>query len=460
MISVPNANEILNILSGSGARFFEIFAEHSVRRQGLIDTNKIENLYIGVDTGVGLRIIKGQRTAYAYINSFDIHLLRHVAKQLTAAFKDKNPKADANFRFLSDRVHGTSKDMSTKYDVDKKIDILQRLDNAARSYSRLINQVAARYDDCEQRVWIANSEGLAAEDVRNRSRYTIDVMAQKYGATQTGHESSATTDPWEDLKQQDVDKLSRAAAGRAVKMINAKPAPAGKMMVVLSGKAGGTMIHEACGHSLEADFVYKKTSSFAECLNQQVASPLITVVDDGCLTRQFGSMTIDDEGTGTRKNILIQNGILETFMTDRLYAYLLGLPLSGNARRESYRNKPVPRMTNTYIAPGASRPEDIIASVEQGLFVIKMQGGQVNPVSGDFVFEITEGYLIKNGLIKEAVRGAILSGNGPQVLHKIDMVAGDLSFRDGMCGKEDEVPVGHGQPTIRIPEILIGGHAL
>jgi TldD protein len=460
MIDDSTACELLGILSASDARFFEIFAEHSVRTEGLLDSQKIGNMCIGLDAGVGLRLIKGQRTAYAYINSFDRHLLRNCAKQLADAFKGKKPYRDFNLNYSSaDIDRSNTKALHRENDVDNISNVLHSLDRAARSSSGLIKQVTARYAGVEQQIFIANSDGVAVEDVRTRSRHDINVIAQISGNTQTGYESAAATVDRGHLRQTNLSNLARTAARRAVDMLSAKPAPAGKMMVVLSGKAGGTMIHEACGHGLEADFIHRGVSCFADRLNQQVASPLITVVDDGSLAHRYGFMNVDDEGTKTRKNVLIAGGILKTFMTDRLHASLLDIPLTGNARRESYRNKPVPRMTNTYIGPGHSKLADIITSVEQGLLVVKIEGGQVNPVNGDFVFKITEGYLLKKGRIQEAVRGAILSGNGPEVLRTIDMVANDLSFMPGLCGKEDEVPVGHGQPTIRIPDLLVGGQS-
>jgi TldD protein len=240
-------------------------------------------------------------------------------------------------------------------------------------------------------------------------------------------------------------------------MLEAPHAPAGKMMVVLSSEAGGTLIHEACGHALEADFIMKGTSIFGGKVGQKVASSLVTVIDGASMPGRFGSYLFDDEGTASQETKLIENGILKAFMSDRFTANQLGIPASGNGRRESFRTKPVPRMTNTIIASGKSDPEQIINSIKNGLLVKRMGGGEVNVTNGDFVFEVSEGYLIENGKIKYPVRGAILTGNGPKVLEIIDMVGTDLGWQTGVCGKYDHVPVADAQPTIRIPELIVGG---
>jgi TldD protein len=240
-------------------------------------------------------------------------------------------------------------------------------------------------------------------------------------------------------------------------MLDAPHAPAGRMPVVLQAEAGGTMIHEACGHALEADFVLKGISIFANRFDQKVASSKITVIDDKTLPNKFGSYNFDDEATPAQKTVLIDKGILKSFMTDIYTSRLLNLPLTSNGRRQSFKSRPVPRMSNTFIAPGEDDPEAIIGSIDYGLLVKKMGGGEVNVVTGDFVFEVTEGYLIEKGKVKNPVRGAILTGNGPKILEIIDMVGTDLKFQTGICGKYDHVPVSDGQPTLRIPEIVVGG---
>jgi TldD protein len=274
---------------------------------------------------------------------------------------------------------------------------------------------------------------------------------------QTGYEAPGGSCGFELLDEYPPEEMARLAAERALLMLTAKHAPAGKMQVVLAAEAGGTLIHEACGHAFEADFILKGTSVYLGKQSKKVASPLITVYDDGTLKGKFGTYRFDDEGSPSNNTVLIEKGILKNYLTDYYNGKALNLPLSGNGRRESYRSHPIPRMTNTYIAPGKSLPQEIIDSVKDGLLVRKMGGGEVDVTNGDFVFEVTEGYLIENGKIKHPVRGAILIGNGPRVLESIDMVGEDLEFQTGVCGKFDHAPVADGQPTIRIPEIVVGG---
>jgi TldD protein len=252
--------------------------------------------------------------------------------------------------------------------------------------------------------------------------------------------------------------VAEIAARRSQLMLSARKAPMGKMPVVLSSEAGGTMIHEAIGHGLEADLAQEGLSVFSKKIGEKVASPLITVVDDPTLRQKRGSYAFDDEGVGSRRTVLVEDGVLKGYLYDRLTAMKDGVEPTGNGRRESYHHKPIPRMSNTMILPGKSKPEEIIRSVEKGLFVKKMGGGQVNTVNGDFVFEVSEGYLIEKGNVAEPIRGAILTGNGPQILKEIDKVGDDLGFGIGTCGKEGQgVPVSDAQPTLRIPEILVGG---
>ncbi|MDD1683177.1 MAG: TldD/PmbA family protein, partial [Methanoregula sp.] len=255
-----------------------------------------------------------------------------------------------------------------------------------------------------------------------------------------------------------LEKAAEIAGKRAVMMLSARKAPAGRMPVVLSSAAGGTMIHEAVGHGLEADLAQTGLSVYSNKIGQRIASPIITVVDDATLEGKRGSFRFDDEGTESERTVLVDNGVLKTFMYDKLTAMKDGARSTGNGRRESYKHRPIPRMTNTMIIPGKSDPDEIVKTTPNGLFVKKMGGGQVNTVNGDFVFEVSEGYLIENGSIGEPVRGATLTGNGPQVLMSIDQVGSDLGFSIGTCGKDGQgSPVSDAQPTLRIPEITVGG---
>jgi TldD protein len=275
---------------------------------------------------------------------------------------------------------------------------------------------------------------------------------------QTGYEPVGGTMGFEIFDFHSPEEVAEVAAKRSLQMLSARKAPMGRMAVVLSSEAGGTMIHEAIGHGLEADLAQQGLSVYSEKIGQEVASSLITVVDDPTLPQRRGSYAFDDEGVSSRRTVLVENGILKSYLYDRLSALKDGVESTGNGRRESYQHKPIPRMSNTMIVPGKMKPEEIIRSVEKGLFVKKMGGGQVNTVNGDFVFEVSEGYLIEKGSVCEPVRGAILIGNGPQVLREIDRVGDDLGFSIGTCGKDGQgVPVGDAQPTLRIPELVVGG---
>jgi TldD protein len=286
----------------------------------------------------------------------------------------------------------------------------------------------------------------------------INAVAVEKDIIQTGYESAGGNVGYELFQKINPVELGEKAAKRALLMLSARPAPAGRMTVVMAGEAGGTMIHEACGHGLEADLVQKQLSVYANKKGQKVASELITVIDDATLPGKYGSFSFDDEGNYSQQTVLIEKGVLKDYLYDYLTAKKENRASTGNGRRESYQHRPLPRMTNTFIAPGDTDPEEIISSTKKGLFVKKMGGGQVNTTTGDFVFDVTEGYLIENGIITSPVRGATLTGNGPEVLLKVDMVGNDLGFAIGTCGKDGQgVPVADAQPTIRIPELIVGG---
>jgi TldD protein len=314
------------------------------------------------------------------------------------------------------------------------------------------------YRENRQKVLIAHSGGVAAEDERMYLTALVHVVAADGDVIQTGYEPVGGLAGLELLDASPLEAAAETAARRAVMMLKARKAPAGKMPVVLSSAAGGTMIHEAVGHGLEADLAQSGLSVYSGSIGKAIASPLVTVVDDATLAGKRGSFGFDDEGTDAQRTVLVDRGVLKTFMYDRLTAMKDGTVSTGNGRRESYKHRPIPRMTNTMILSGETDPAQVLRSTAKGLFVKKMGGGQVNTVNGDFVFEISEGYLIENGQLGELVRGATLTGNGPQVLRSIDLVGSDLGFSIGTCGKDGQgSPVSDAQPTLRIPEIVVGG---
>jgi TldD protein len=339
-----------------------------------------------------------------------------------------------------------------------RITMLREADDTARKFSDAIRQVNIVYRDSEQRVRIISSEGFVAEDERIYTTAMVQTVAARAGVIQAGYESEGGLAGIELFEKKSFSEIAFKAAERAVRMLDARRAPGGRMPVVISSAAGGTMIHEAIGHGLEADLAQKGLSVYSGKIGQRVASPMITVIDDATLPGRRGSFAFDDEGVISGRNVLVRDGILAGYLYDKASAMIDGVASTGNGRRESYANKPIPRMTNTFIAPGQADPEKIVGSVPNGLLVSKMGGGQVNTVTGDFVFDVQEGYLIENGQVGDMVRGATLVGSGPEVLNSIDLVGSDLGFSVGTCGKDGQgVPVSDALPTLRIKEIVVGG---
>jgi TldD protein len=459
MLSKEDLEQILQEALKTGGEFAEVFLEESNATSIICEDNKIERITSGTDAGAGIRIIQGKETYYGATTDVNLASLKKLAKSVSSSLKEPRRSVAGS----ADLVPTTSslpypiKRRPSEVPIDEKVGIVELANKTARSLGDRVKQVMARYADTNQAVTIANSEGTYIEDQRIRTRFFINVIAARDGIIQTGYEAPGGSMGFELFEKHAPEKLAGMAGERAIMMLEAPHAPGGEMPVVMSTEAGGTMIHEACGHGLEADFIMKGTSIYGIQTGKKVASDLITVIDDSTMEGKFGAYRFDDEGTPSKKNILIENGILKGFMSDRFTAKALGIAPSGNGRRQSFRNKPVPRMTNTYIARGKSDPNEIISSIKHGLLVKRMGGGEVNVTNGDFVFEVTEGYLIEDGKVKHPVRGAILTGNGPKVLETIDMVGSDLTFQTGVCGKYDHAPVSDGQPTIRIPKIIVGG---
>jgi TldD protein len=342
--------------------------------------------------------------------------------------------------------------------LGEKVEVLGRADRGARSHDPRIRQVTVRYADSVQRVRIAASDGTWEEDTRVYTTLHCNAVASEGGETRTGTEVLSEMRGFELFEEHSAYAIGAEAARLAALQLDAAPAPAGTFTVVLSSRAGGTMVHEACGHGLEGDFVKKGLSIYAGRLGEQVASPLISVVDDGTLPHRRGSGTIDDEGVPTRRVVLIEDGVLRGYLHSRKSADELSMRPTGNGRRESYRYRPIPRMRNTLILPGSSDPDAILRSVEDGILVCRMGGGEVDITSGKFVFEVSEAYRIRGGEIAEPLRDATLIGSGPEVLSSIDRVGRDLGYGVGTCGKDGQgVPVADAQPTLRIPAIVVGG---
>jgi len=397
MLSSSELEEILVTALTSGADFAEIFIEENNATSLRFDDGKLEAINSGIDAGAGIRLIADNRIYYASSSETSFAALLSSAKRLAQALNGKKKiKTVTLVPQLSTSTFQVIR-RPGEVAIEEKIAVVETLNRSARSVSSKIRQVTSSYADTNQAVTIANSNGVYIEDNRVRTRYFVNVVAEENGILQTGYEAPGGTCGFELIHQFPPEAEAIRAAERAVLMLSAKPAPAGKMPVILTSSAGGTLIHEAIGHGLEADFIVKGVSVYAGKIGQQVASKLVTVVDDGSFFNKYGAFRFDDEGNPGKRNVVIENGILKGYLTDRFNAKILGLPFSGNGRRESFRTKPVPRMTNTYIERGNTPPEEIIHSIKTGLLVRKMGGGQVNVVSGDFVFDATECYQIENG---------------------------------------------------------------
>ena len=441
-----------------GGEFCDIYMEDTSSTSISCEEDRIEKVVSGRDAGCGIRVIKDYKTYYVYTNDVTEEGL------LSAASVAANAAGRGSFE---KDISLARKDVAPGFSIKKKaidiplqtkIELVKRGNIAGRGVSNVVKQVKVAYGDSQKRVAIVNSLGEWVEEELNYLIYFCFVVAAKDSVIQTGYEPAGGVLGLEMFDETPPELIAEKAGKLAVMMLTARKAPAGKMPVVLSSSAGGTMIHEAVGHGLEADLAGEKLSVYSGKLGTVVASPLITVIDDGTIPNKRGSSFFDGEGSPTQRTVLVQEGVLKGYMFDRLTAMKEGKKSTGNGRRESYRHRPIPRMTNTMIAPGDGSPGDVVKGVKKGLFVKKMGGGQVNTVNGDFVFEVSEGYMIENGKVCEPVRGATLTGNGPEVLKTIDMVSSDLGFGIGTCGKDGQgVPVADAQPTLRIPEIVVGG---
>lgn len=459
MISKEVASKILSECLKTGGDFAEIFEEDSISNSIKILDNKVENALGGRTYGVGIRIFKGLKSVYAYTNENSLTSLLDTAHKAALALGTlKEDKAIiVNDRLQYNNINNIKYYPNT-IGYDKKIVKMKEAYKSAKEFNSEISQVSVMYLDKDQKVLVANSEGVYAEDRRVRTRLAVNAIASKDNENQTGFEGPGAHKGFEIFDNLDPEYYGKEAARSAYVMLHAKNCPAGNMTVAIDNGFGGVIFHESCGHSLEATAVAKGNSVFADKLGQQIASSKITAIDDGTIANEWGSINIDDEGNPTQKNVLIENGILKSYMIDKLNGRRMGMKPTGSGRRQSYKYAPTSRMTNTYIAAGEDKPEDIIASISDGLYAKKMGGGSVNPVTGEFNFAVSEGYLVKNGKIQEPVRGASLIGKGSEVLMNIDMVGNNMEMAQGMCGSSSgSIPVNVGQPMIRVKDMTVGG---
>jgi len=455
-------SKVLGTAMQTGGEFAEVFVEDKRSSSALLDDGRIEELSSGRDRGAGIRVVVGDTTGFAHTADISEAGLTAAAEAAAAAAKG----GGGGVRTVAlTRQHTTRPNEILIFpgDVAKgtKVELLRRADEAARASGSAIKQVSARYGDSRRRILVANSEGVLAEDDQVRTLFSVGVVATGDTGMQTGRESIGHTVGFELFDRYDVEELARKAANRALVKLNARPAPSGTMPIVMGPGGGGVLFHEACGHGLEADHIAKNVSVYAGRMGELVASPLVTLVDDGTVAAEWGAIGIDDEGTQAQRNVLIQDGVLTDYMWDQLRSRKEGRRLSGNGRRQSYQHLPMVRMTNTYLLAGKDDPDDIVASTESGVYVSHLAGGSVNTATGDFVFGMTEAYLIEDGRITEPLREGNLIGNGPKVLEMIDAVGNDFQMGPpGTCGKDGQgVPVGDGVPTLRVTAMTVGGTA-
>lgn len=445
-----------------GADFAEVFVEDKVGTFAFLDDGRIEEVSSGRSRGAGIRVVVGESTGFAHTADLTEDGLRRAAQAAAAAARGAN--TGITRVALPDVVSGNRIEiLSLPSEVDKadKVNVLLEANEVARAKSGSITQVSGSYADSRRSIMVANTEGIFASDEVVRTRFSVSCVASGDIGMQTGSESIGHTMGFEIFDLYDVAELAERAAERALVKLSARPAPSGSLPVVIASGGGGVLFHEACGHGLEADLIGKGASVFAGRIGEMVASPLVTVVDDATLGAEWGRFSIDDEGNPAGRHVLIENGMLTDYMWDILRARKEGRVASGNGRRESYEHLPMVRMTNTYLVGGNDNPEDIIASTEHGVYVKHLAGGQVNTTTGDFVFGMSEAYMIENGEITEPLREGNLIGNGPEVLANIDAVGDDFAMGPpGTCGKDGQgVPVGDGVPTLRVTKLTVGGTA-
>ncbi|MDR1540527.1 MAG: TldD/PmbA family protein [Clostridiales bacterium] len=444
----------------AGGDFAEIFVESCERSSVSMINSIVEKALWGIGYGCGIRVISGFGAIYTYTNDTSPENLIKCAREASLAAKARTSESSGiqtTNRLDVESLHPIGIHPASA-DKSLVVEKLRQASSAAYKHSKFITQTAAGFIGYTQKVLIANSEGLWANDSRTRTRVTFEAIASNEKEKQVGFKGPGAHKGLEFLDDLDMEEIGTECAETASVMLAADLCPGGLMPVIIDNGFGGVIFHEACGHSLEAAAVAVKASVFADRLGEQIASEKVTAIDDGTIPNSWGSTNIDDEGSPTRKNILIEKGILKSYMIDRLNGLKMGMPATGSSRRESYHYAPVSRMTNTYIASGSDSIADIIASTEYGLYAKKMGGGSVQPATGDFNFAVVEGYMVRGGKLAEPVRGATLIGRGSEVLMNIDMVSDNLQLGQGMCGASSgTVPANVGQPMIRVKKLTVGG---
>lgn len=458
MLTRELCEDVLQVAVSTGADYAEIFAEQTLHHTINMIASKVDTIQDSTVAGAGIRVYKGLRSVMTSTVDTSKEGLLQCAKRAADALGEGTAEMDIVLRERVCRdIHPVRIAPCTVSNAEK-IEVLKAGYFAAKEYADSITQVTGSLADTDRNILIANTEGIYTRDRQIRTRIAISAVAEQGGETQTGGCRPGARKGMELFEEIDPKAVGIYAAKQAVTMVSAGYCPAGVMPVAIEGGFGGVIFHEACGHSLEATSVAYGRSQFAGKLGQKIANEKVTAIDDGTIPGAWGSVNFDDEGTPAQRNVLIEKGILKSYMIDKMGGRRMGMASTGNARRQSYSYTPTSRMTNTYIAAGEDRNEDIIASMEYGLYAKDMGGGSVNPVTGEFNFSVNEGYIVRNGKICEPVRGASLVGKGSEIIQNIDMVGTDMQMGQGMCGSSSgSVPTNVGQPLIRVSAITVGG---
>ena len=451
--------KIINLGLDYKADFVEVYIEESRASSMSFKDNKVESATAGTDFGIGIRLVYGSEVLYGFTSSEEEQELLKLTEAL-AQTRNITKGSSSPVTLKHDKVNERHKILKFPASVksEDKVTLLSKANEISRNHSPLIKQVSAALADSDKKIQIVNSEGLFVEDQRIRTRFTIGVTAEENGELFTASETPGALKGFEFAESLDIEHYARQASERALLMLNAGYITGGKMPVIMGNAFGGVIFHEACGHPLETEAIRKKASPFTDKLNKQIGQSCLTAIDDGTIANAWGSINIDDEGMETRKTVLIENGILKSFLADRIGAQEVGVERTGSGRRQNYQYSPVARMRNTYIAPGDNSLDDMMSTVENGLYAKVMGGGSVNPATGEFNFSVQEAYEVKNGKVVRPVRGATLIGKGHEILPQISMVGNDLELAAGICGASSgSVPVTVGQPSLKVDEILVGG---
>jgi TldD protein len=451
------AERVLARALANGGRFAEVFAERRRGQSLAIDEQRIEAVQSGAEEGAGVRVVEGNTSYFAHVDGLDPADLERAADEAAAALK--GGRTEPRPLQARETTPLPIERRPEEVPAERKAALLRELDERARAKGAEITQFTASYAEARREVTLANSDGLFTGDDRTRTRIGAQAVARRDGTVETGAETLGGHRGFE-LLEDDPGQIAEQAAAKALTLLDAVPAPSGSMPVVVGGGFGGVLFHEMTGHGLEADHIEKNASVYTGKLGERVAEPLLNAFDDGRMPGEWGSDAIDDEGQPTQQTQVIEDGRLVSYLYDRLTAERAGVASTGNGRRESFRHLPIPRMTNTYIAPGDATAEGMIAEVEKGFYAVSFGGGQVDPATGDFVFGVSEGYLIEGGKVTRPCRGATLIGNCLDALTAIDAVGSDFFMKTGICGKGGQkAPVGTGQGHVRLRALTVGGTA-